>query len=230
MKTTALIVAAGAGVRMGGSRPKAFLSLGSLQVVEHSLATFEAHRSIDAIILMAPVSLLSEAAKAAARFGKVRAVAAGGARRQDTVRLGLEQAGDADLVLVHDAARPLVDPDLITRVIEAAARTGAAVPGVRPSDTVRQVGTQADGMPRMGTATLRRDALVLVQTPQGFRLSLLKEAAARAGEIEVTDDAMLVEMMGHPVEVVEGSPRNFKITTPDDLIFAETLLSLGRKA
>ena len=209
MKTTALIVAAGAGVRMGRPRPKAFLSLSGLRVVEYSLAAFQQHPLVDRIILMAPEQMLAEGGQAAARFAKVEVVAAGGPRRQDTMQLGLQHAGDADLVLVHDAARPLVDQDLISRVIEAAARTGAAIPGVRPPDTIR-----------MGAQTLPRNALVLVQTPQGFRLTMLREAAERAGDVEVTDDAMLVEMMGHPVEVVEGSSRNFKLTTPDDLIIA----------
>ena len=230
MKTTALIVAAGAGVRMGRPRPKAFLSLCGLRVVEYSLAAFDEHPLVDEIILMVPESMLTEAAQAAARFGKVAAVKAGGARRQDTVALGLKHAGDADLVLVHDAARPLVDRDLISRVIEAAARTGAAIPGVRPADTIRRAAQPVAGEPRMGAGTHDRNGLVLVQTPQGFRLSLLREAAAAAGEVEVTDDAMLVEMMGCPVEIVEGSPRNFKLTTPDDLIFAEALLAPGRKA
>jgi len=227
MKTTALIVAAGAGVRMGRPRPKAFLNLGGLQVVEYSLAAFDEHPLVDRIILMAPAQMLLEASEAAAPYGKVAAVAAGGARRQDTVRLGLGRAEDADIILVHDAARPLVDRDLISRVIEAAARTGAAVPGVTPPDTIRMARESVAGRPRMGERTLDRSRLILVQTPQGFRLSLLREAAQAAGDIEVTDDAMLVEMMGHPVELVEGSSRNFKLTTPDDMIFAEALLAPG---
>ena len=230
MKTTALIVAAGAGVRMGRPRPKAFLSLCGLRVVEYSLAAFDEHPLVDGIILMVPEPMLTEAAEVAARFRKVAAVAAAAALGLDTVQLGLNHAGDADLILVHDAARPLVDRDLISRVIEAAARTGAAIPGVRPRDTIRKEPEPVAGEHRMGAGTHDRNGLVLVQTPQGFRLSLLREAAAAAGGVEVTDDAMLVEMMGCPVEVVEGSRRNFKLTTPDDLIFASALLAPGRKA
>lgn len=227
MKTTALIVAAGAGVRMGRPRPKAFLNLCGLQVVQYSLAAFDEHPLVDRIILMAPDTMLTEAEEVAAGFDKVAAVAAGGVRRQDTVRLGLQHADDADLILIHDAARPLVERDLITRVVEATERTGAAIPGIAPADTIRSATPRVPGRLRMGLRTLERGDLVLVQTPQGFRLGLLREAMTRAGDAEVTDDAMLIEMMGHPVEVVEGSARNFKLTTPDDMIFAAALLAPG---
>ncbi|HEY3175578.1 MAG TPA: 2-C-methyl-D-erythritol 4-phosphate cytidylyltransferase [Candidatus Polarisedimenticolia bacterium] len=232
MKTTALIVAAGAGVRMGLGRPKAFADLAGLPLVEHSLVVFQDHPRVDAIVLMAPGSELSDASRIARRYPKVDVVAAGGERRQDTVRMGLEHipgrgaAVAGDLVLVHDAARPLVDPTVISRVLDAAARTGAAVPGVAPADTVRHVEEMADPMGRtMAAGTLDRHRLVLVQTPQGFGLALLRDAYARAGQIDVTDDAALIEMMGGAVEVVAGSPRNLKITTIHDLEIAAALLA-----
>ena len=125
-------------------------------------------------------------------------------------------AEDDALVLVHDAARPLVDVDVITAVVEAAAISGAAVPGLRPSDTVRRTGS---------SGTLDREGLFLTQTPQGFRLTMLREAFARAGGQDVTNDAALVELLGRPITLVAGSARNFKVTTPDDLELAAALVA-----
>ena len=231
MPTTAIIVAAGAGQRMGLATPKAFLQLAGRPLVAWSLSAFDTHPGIDAIVLMAPQDRVPEAERIAAAHRKVRRVAAGGGRRPDTVRLGLALVGKSpggdSLVLVHDAARPLVDRDLITRVIEAAGRTGAAFPGLPPSDTVREAAAGAGpGGARLAGRTPDRSGLVLVQTPQGFRLSLLEEAFARAGEKagDATDEAALLEWMGHPVEVVPGSPRNLKITGPTDLEVAAALL------
>jgi 2-C-methyl-D-erythritol 4-phosphate cytidylyltransferase len=234
MKTTALIAAAGSGERMRFHRPKAFIELGGLPLVEHSLRVFQRHLRVDAMVLMAPQSGLAEASRIASRYPKITAVAAGGSRRQDTVRMGLAHMGVGaldDIVLVHDAARPLVEEALISRVLDAAIRTGAAVPGIEPADTVRQVEEMADQMGRtIAAGTLDRHRLVLVQTPQAFSLRLLREAYARAGQIEVTDDAALVQMMGGTVEVVAGDPHNLKITTPQDLVIAAALLTPGAGA
>lgn len=208
---------------------KAFLELDGRPMLEHSLAVFDAHPRVDDIILLVPAPLLEEASRITARYRKVTGVVPGGRRRQDTVALGLERiaaGGAGDLVLIHDAARPLVDPDLITRVVEAAARTGAAVPGLRPADTVREEGGK-DGARRAGR-TLERDRLVLTQTPQGFELETLRVASHAARGVEVTDDAMMVERLGRPVEIVAGSPRNLKITSPEDLVLAAALLRLER--
>ncbi|HZI94926.1 MAG TPA: 2-C-methyl-D-erythritol 4-phosphate cytidylyltransferase [Patescibacteria group bacterium] len=234
MPTTALIVAAGAGLRMGLGTPKAFLSIAGRSLMELSLAAFDSHPGIDGIILIAPADRLEEARRIAAGFRKVKDVVAGGPRRQDSVRLGLEslrgmiddgRAGDP-LVLVHDAARPLVDASLIAAVIDSTARVGAAIPGLAPSDMVRQTsnGGGPPGHTRAGSVLDRR-SLVLVQTPQGFRLPLLLDAYASAADEEVTDDAALVQRLGHPVEVVPGSPFNMKITTPGDLEIAAAILA-----
>ncbi len=223
MHTTALIVAAGAGLRMGAELPKAFLDLAGRPLVEYSLRAFGFHPLVDAVILMAPAAMLEEATRISRRAPKVAAVAPGGARRQDTVRAGLDAvarslpegvAEEDAIVLVHDAARPLVEAGLITAVVEAAAISGAAVPGLRPADTVR----------RVGSGTLDRESLVLTQSPQGFRLTLLREAFAHGGGQDVTDDAALVELLGHPVTIVPGSPRNLKVTTRDDLDVAAALV------
>jgi 2-C-methyl-D-erythritol 4-phosphate cytidylyltransferase/2-C-methyl-D-erythritol 2,4-cyclodiphosphate synthase len=236
MKTTAIIVAAGSGVRMGSPGPKAFLDLGGRPVVEHSLQAFQQHPGVDAIVVMVPPGMLDRARTLCGRYPKVIAVAEGGARRQDTVALGLRQAraaggagGPDDIVLVHDAARPLVDAATIGAVREAAHRAGAAVPGVPPDDTVREVpGAGNEGQPR-APGTLDRSRLVMVQTPQGFRLDLLEKAHGAAQGADVTDDASLVERLGVAVEVVPGSPRNFKLTSPADLERARALLGERRE-
>ncbi len=234
MTTIALIVGAGSGARMGAGVPKAFLPLAGRPMVDHSLAVFDAHPAVDSIVLVAPAADLEAASRLAAAYPKVTAVAAGGARRQDSVRLGLDRVAggrppsEDDLVLVHDAARPLLEPALITSVIEAAARHGAAVPGLPPSDTVRRAGPAGADGARRSTGALDRTELVLVQTPQGFRLSLLREAYERLGQAEVTDDAALVERLGRPVAVVAGSSTNLKVTTPQDLDLAEALLRRAR--
>jgi len=234
MRAAALIVAAGAGVRMGQSGPKAFLMLEGVSLLERCVRTFDAHPGVDRIVLMVPSGLEPKAREVVSAYRKLRSVAAGGDRRQDTVQLGLDRlAGHSPsapgldtLVLIHDAARPLVEPGLITAVIEAAARSGAAVPGIPASDTVKQVGSGAETSPRFLAGTLDRKELVLAQTPQGFRLSLLREAYARADadRLEATDDARLVELMGHRVELVPGSKFNIKVTEPEDLLIAAALL------
>jgi len=231
MQTTAIIVAAGAGVRMGTRRPKAFLDLAGRPIVEHSLRAFQDHARITAIVLMVPPGMEDESRAMAAPYPKVAAVAAGGTRRQDTVFLGLQAAralagaGTEPLVLVHDAARPLVPAILITAVLDAAARTGAAFPGLASCDTVREVLTGPPESAVLAGRTLPRERLVMVQTPQGFRMSLLERAHAAAGDEPATDDAALVLALGEPVEVVPGSERNFKITSAHDLQRASALLA-----
>ena len=222
MKTTALIAAAGAGRRMGMGRPKAFLLLDGRPLVAWSLDVFQQHPAVDAIILLAPAAMLPEARAIAAGFSKVAAVEPGGARRQDSVARGLaalRHLGGTpdDVVLVHDAARPLATPRLVDAVLEAARRTGAAVPGIAPADTVKRV--QAGRV----AATLAREDLVLIQTPQGFRVSVLEAALRAHGATDVTDDAALVEAMGAAVEVVPGEPANMKITGAADLALAAAL-------
>jgi 2-C-methyl-D-erythritol 4-phosphate cytidylyltransferase len=153
-------------------------------------------------------------------LGQVSAVVAGGLKRQQSVALGLQALRRCDVVLVHDGARPLVTADIIERVVEAAVEHGAAVPAVPVRDTIKRV----DG--DRVVETLNRDELRAVQTPQGFRYELLVQAHERAREegFYGTDDATLVERLGHPVAVVPGSPENLKITTPEDLLLAEALL------
>jgi 2-C-methyl-D-erythritol 4-phosphate cytidylyltransferase len=233
MKTIALIVAAGAGLRMGGGPPKAFRPLAGRPLLLHSIERFARHPSVNAVAAVVPHGMVEKTRQLCAPFPRVIAVTEGGERRLDSVRRGFDnvRAGcqDEDIVLVHDAARPLTPSDLVTAVVEAAQRTGAAVPGITPSDTVREMAPDPGGGLPLTARRLDRDRLVLVQTPQGFRAGLLATALERAAAgslpADVTDDAALVELLGHPVTIVEGSTVNFKITRPLDLKMAESWLA-----
>jgi 2-C-methyl-D-erythritol 4-phosphate cytidylyltransferase len=219
MIVAAVIVAAGRGTRMGAGRPKALLPVAGVPMLRRAAAAFAGHPRVTAVV--AAVHDPGAARAALGPLADAVTLVRGGPDRQESARLGIEAAGDAGLILVHDAARPLVGAALIDRVIEAAAAHGAAIPALPPSDTVKEI--DAGGAV---AATLPRDRLRLAQTPQGFRAGLLREAharAARAGH-RATDDAALVEWAGGRVVVVEGDPRNVKITTPFDLAAAEAIL------
>ncbi len=203
-----IVVGAGSGQRFGGL--KQYEMLGDRRVIDHSIAVATA--ASDGVVLVVP-------ADDADREGGV----AGGATRTASVLAGLVAVpADAEVVLVHDAARPFADGEIFTRVI-AAVRAGAdaAIPGVAVSDTIKVVETQSDGSIRVGS-TPDRSTLVAVQTPQAFRADRLREAHRYAVDTSATatDDAALVEAIGGVVVVVEGSERNRKITTPDDLSWA----------
>ncbi len=157
---------------------------------------------------------------------RIAGAVVGGARRQDSVLKGLQRVDPAsDVVLIHDAARPFVTPDLVRRVIRGALKHGGAVPGVAVRDTLKRL--DAKGLVR---ATLDRNGLWAVQTPQGFRKGVLEAAyAAGHGRRDATDDAQVVERAGGKVAVVEGNPENFKITSKIDLILAEDYLRKRRR-
>jgi 2-C-methyl-D-erythritol 4-phosphate cytidylyltransferase/2-C-methyl-D-erythritol 2,4-cyclodiphosphate synthase len=214
-----IIVAGGRGSRAGTAMPKQLLPLGDRTVLQRSVAAFDGHPAVGVLVVVVPSDL---AADASALVGPTRLTcrfAVGGATRQDSVRAGLAAVpADVALVLVHDAARPFVDGALIDRVIDAAIRTGAAVPAVAARDTVKHV--PAPG--RLIASTLPREETWLAQTPQGFRRDVLEDAVALgASGVEATDEAMLVERAGRPVEVVMGDDRNGKITTADDVMSAK---------
>jgi 2-C-methyl-D-erythritol 4-phosphate cytidylyltransferase len=223
MDAVAILVAAGRGERMGADRPKAFLELGGDALLVRAARAFEAAPSVGRLVAVVPESELAEAKRLLSGLVKLHAVVKGGERRQDSVLAGLGAVPDGfdGVVLVHDAARPLVDVELVEAVAQQAAATGAALPVLPIVDTVKRV--------RGGRVveTLDRAELGGAQTPQGFRAALLHEAceaAARAG-LAVTDEAMAVERLGKPVHAVPGSPRNRKITTPSDLAWAEGVLA-----
>jgi len=216
--TSAIIVAAGAGKRFG--EPKQFAYLRAKPVLEWTLERFEAHPEVEEIVLVLPDE--QDLKHYRMRYGKILDIVRGGEKRQDSVWQGfrLLTASAPEVVLVHDGARPLVGPDLISRVIAAARADGAAVPVLPIEDTVKEV---RDGRV---AGTVDRTLLFRAQTPQGFRYDVLKKAldAARRDRFYGTDEAALVERVGLPVTAVAGDPRNIKITTPVDIPIAEALL------
>lgn len=223
MIIAALIVAAGRGARMGSPVPKAFLPLGGIPILARAAAAFTGHPRIGRVVAVVPGRDAARRALGADSLPGVELVE-GGPERQDSVRLGLGALGGAEIILVHDAARPLVPRRIVDAVIEAALRHGAAAPAVPVPDTVKR--RAADGTI---AETVPREDLFLAQTPQGFSAALLREAYARAAidGFRGTDDAALVEHAGGRVVLVPGSARNLKITTPGDLRLAEALLSAG---
>ncbi len=208
---------------MGASRPKAFLGLGGQPLLLASALVFEAAPSVEAIVAVVPAEEIEAARGMLRAVRKLRAVVGGGSRRQDSVLEGLKQAPDGftGVVLVHDAARPLVDVPLVESVVRAAEETGAALPVLGLVDTVKRV---RDGQV---VETLDRGELVAAQTPQGFRFPLLVQAyeAAFRDRVTLTDEAMAVERLGEKVAAVPGSARNRKITTPEDLAWAESVVT-----
>jgi 2-C-methyl-D-erythritol 4-phosphate cytidylyltransferase / 2-C-methyl-D-erythritol 2,4-cyclodiphosphate synthase len=212
---TAIVAAAGRGARVGGPTPKQFLELGGRTVLERSVRIFLEHEAVDDLVVALPHDQASSAPAWLHGAPKPVVIAEGGSRRQDSVANAFERVpAQADVVLIHDAARPFASAALVSRTIAAAAASGAAVAAVRASDTVKQA--SEDG--RFVRTTLARETIFLAQTPQAFRRTVLADAIAlgRSG-FAATDEAMLAERAGHRVQLVEGERSNVKITTPDDL-------------
>lgn len=226
-----VLVAAGSGRRAGGGLPKQYRALGGVPVLRRSAGLFRDRADLAhlAIVIGTGQDALAAAALGALVDAETVHLVPGGATRRDSVRAGLAAlerlgAADEDLVLVHDAARPFAPEDLIDRVIEAASREGAAIPGLPLADSIKRV----DAADRI-QASVPRDSLRRVQTPQGFRFGLLRDAHdSLAPEEEATDDASLVERAGHAVAVVAGAPENEKLTTEADFAAAEARLAAGR--
>jgi 2-C-methyl-D-erythritol 4-phosphate cytidylyltransferase/2-C-methyl-D-erythritol 2,4-cyclodiphosphate synthase len=219
MHVTAIIAAAGEGRRLGAALPKQLLDIGGRSILERSVAAFAGHARIDDVIVVLPASLAASppAWMNAERGPAGVQIVAGGARRQDSVANAFDRVlPDSDVVLVHDAARPFVSRELISRAIDAASEHGAAIVALAVRDTVKRVEVSASGPVIAGT--IPRESIYLAQTPQAFRRDVLRAAVAlgRSG-VEATDEAMLAEQAGHRVHIVEGDPANVKITTTDDL-------------
>jgi 2-C-methyl-D-erythritol 4-phosphate cytidylyltransferase len=235
-RISAILPAAGLGTRMGAEMPKQFLELDGVPLLLFTLRRLAACPAItDFIIATRAEEVDSLAARIAKEnLGRPVRVVRGGDTRQDSVANALlEVPGDTDLILVHDAVRPLVTRDQIERVIAEAASCEAAILGIPAMDTVKEV--KRASLPAdvaLITATIPRERVVLAQTPQVFRASLLREAFARARQdgVSASDEAGLVERMGHDVHVVVGSERNLKITRPGDLELAEFYLRQERAA
>lgn len=219
MKTTAIIVAAGSGSRLNSDTPKQFLELNGKQVLTHTLERFQSAPSIDSIIL---VLADDRVAGYGATVDKLQVIVAGGATRADSVLNGLNAVdGESAIVAVHDGARPFVSVDEIERTIARAKETGAACLVGLVTDTIKLIrGEEISG-------TLDRNNLRRALTPQVFKTELLRRAFELGGTGEaVTDECYLVEKLGHPISFVEGSSRNIKITTAEDLPLAEAIAAI----
>jgi 2-C-methyl-D-erythritol 4-phosphate cytidylyltransferase len=226
--TYAIVPAGGHGARMGSRRPKQYLRLGRAPILVATLRALGRARSLAGIVVAVPAAHVSATRRllTRARVPKILDVVAGGADRQESVWRGLQRVPeDARFVVVHDAVRPFVTPDLIERV-RAAAAAGAATCGLPVRDTVKRV---TDGVV---AATVPRQGLWLTQTPQAFARDLLWEAhdKARRDGFAGTDDAVLVERLGMPVAMVPGLAQNLKITTPEDLRTARAWVRPRRRA
>lgn len=219
MKKFALIVAGGSGVRMGKEVPKQFLVLAGKPMLMHTIETFVSYDPEIEIILVLPSSQLNYWKELCLQYGfqnKIQVVG-GGPFRFFSVKNGLEVIRDEGIVFIHDGVRPLVSHETITRCHEVAMEKGNAIPVVPVSESVRWVGDQ-------GNEVLDRDRIRLVQTPQTFRVSLIKQAYDLPFDERFTDDASVLENSGHEIYLTEGNRENIKITWPEDMESAERFL------
>ena len=228
MQAFAIVPAAGLGTRMAGPQPKQFLALDGVPILIHSLRAFAAVPRVTAIYVAVRKQEMERAEAQVEEYGFAGRVfvVEGGEKRQESVSNALDAlpAEADDIVLVHDAVRPLIDATTIERTIDAVAEFGAAIVGLPAVDTIKHVERTAHGA--LVTATIPREFVVLAQTPQGFRFGLLKRAFAEANAdgFVGTDEASLAERAGIPVAVVPGSQVNLKITQAGDLELAEFYL------
>ncbi|WP_026574065.1 2-C-methyl-D-erythritol 4-phosphate cytidylyltransferase [Bacillus sp. UNC438CL73TsuS30] len=217
-----ILPAAGQGKRMGAGKNKLLLELNAIPVLIHTLRVFEEDEKCEGIILAIHPQDEAEFNFLLKQYqiGKVKGLVPGGKERQHSIHHALKTVKDGEMILVHDAARPFIRKEQIHRLIIAAEETGAAIIGVPAKDTMKTVRNQTV------LGTVERTSLWAVQTPQAFRMSILLEAYenAESDHFLGTDDASLVERIPHPVTVVEGDYDNIKLTTPEDLFFAEAIL------
>lgn len=220
---TVILLAAGSSSRMGGA-DKLWADLGGAPLIARSLRTLAGVSGVTRLVIVAPAERHAALLDLAAAFTVEATCVEGGARRQDSVAAGIAAAPDAAIYLVHDGARPLVPAEVVARVLAGARETGAAVPAVPVTDTIKRI----DGEGNV-EETVDRSSLRAVQTPQGFAGDVLRRAHAEV-QGDATDDASMVERLGLPVAVVEGDPANLKVTTPADLAVARALLESMRVA
>ncbi len=227
MTIAAIIVAAGTGQRLGGDLPKQFLDLGGVPLLARTVWAFDRTEEIDRILVALPESYLEHARREV--FQPIRwrldlELLAGGEERSDSVGRCLDKLeGEVDHVIVHDGARPLVTSDLVRQIVAGLASDEAVIAGVAEKNTLKRL----DGR-RFVAETVDRTDVVEAQTPQGFRLDLLRRAhdSARSEGAGATDDSVLVERLGQPVRVIQGEETNLKVTTEFDLMLARCLLPL----
>jgi len=229
MKTDILIAAAGKGQRMGGRVKKQFISLRGMPLLCYALKAFEEFGGIEHMYLVLDEGDFDYCKREIIqKYGikKVVQLVPGGDRRQDSVWNGLKaMEGHCDMVIVHDGVRPFISPGILNRLMAAMKDVQAVVPAVPARDTIKRVDGRGNVLD-----TLQRNTLFHIQTPQGFRYEVIKEAYKRGfkEEIRGTDDAYFVERMGIQVKVVEGSYFNIKITTPEDIALAHYILQAGK--
>ncbi|HEX8706945.1 MAG TPA: 2-C-methyl-D-erythritol 4-phosphate cytidylyltransferase [Pyrinomonadaceae bacterium] len=220
----AIIAAAGQGKRLGGKRAKQFLELAGVPVIIHTLRRFEQCAAIQEIVLVLPAEDAGGFLSLAGKYGlgKLSHVIPGGATRAASVRRGLQaiRAATAGIVAVHDGVRPFVTPGEITRTVRAAEQSGAAILTAPAVDTIKEV------RDNLVARTLERERVRHALTPQCFRYELLRRAFEQPPQLvdAATDESSLVEALGAPVSIVDGSTRNIKITRPEDIALAEILM------
>lgn len=220
----AIIPAAGSGTRMQAAMPKQYLSLAGKPILVHTVSAFVSCQEISQIIIVVPSGRQSETETLLDNHQLSRkkiSVIVGGVRRQDSVLAGLKEVDpDIDIVLVHDAARPLISPELISRCYQETARSGAAIAAIPVKDTLKKGNSD-----HIVVDTIDRNALWQAQTPQGARKEFLLEAYDRLGTNDFTDESSLLEQAGIGVQLVVGAESNIKITRPEDLELAEKIMS-----
>lgn len=219
---TALIVAAGEGTRMREKVPKPYIKLKGVPILGVTLSRFNPHPKVDSIVIVTHSKWVEYCKlEIVDKFGfnKVESVIQGGPRRQDSVRLGLAVV-NSEFILIHDAVRPFITAEFVSKLIREVKQCDAVIPGVPVTDTIKEI---RDGFVHY---TLDRDRLYEIQTPQVFRVNVIKKAHEEAlkANFYSTDDSALVEGLGIKVKLVDGLTQNIKITTKQDLLHAEALL------
>ncbi len=222
----ALIVAGGNGSRFGGELPKQFLMLSGTPIIVHTLNKFEMSQVVSRMVLVLPVERCRWFEKTILHnyhFSKLSVIVEGGQSRQASVYRGLTRvdAGEYPFVVIHDGVRPFFNPHWLETGLQALMEVPVVAVGISPVDTIKRVSHRG-----FSVATLKRESLVMIQTPQMFRTELIREAheKARKQGLSVTDDTSLMEWFGYPVKILPGSRWNIKITVPEDLKVGEVLL------
>jgi len=238
MFVSAILAAGGRGLRLGHSQPKQLLEVAGRPILERSVSLLHEHPDVHEVIVALPEELVQNPPAYLLKASKPLRVVAGGVRRQDSVAAAFRLVSDrADVIVIHDAARPFATSGLIARTIAAAAESGAALAALEARDTVKAIRlapsdaaglAQAEQAERFVRQTLDRRSIFLAQTPQAFRREVLRDALAL--QDDATDEAALAERAGHAVRIVEGEASNIKVTTAEDLVIAEAIGRGGKPA
>jgi 2-C-methyl-D-erythritol 4-phosphate cytidylyltransferase/2-C-methyl-D-erythritol 2,4-cyclodiphosphate synthase len=227
MFVSAILAAGGRGTRLGAAIPKQLLLVGDRPILQRSFETLDRHDSIQEIVVALPAEMAASPPPFLVSSRKPVRIVDGGLRRQDSVaRAFARTAAQADVIVIHDAARPFASADLFTRVIAAASQGGAAIAALQAQDTVKQA-TTASGI-HVVARTIPRDSIYLAQTPQAFTRQVLADAILQANATAATDEAALAEQAGHPVRLVDGEAANIKITTEHDRRVSEVLAGAAK--